>query len=161
MTTITNTTNHRQNGRDAANAERGALKRWLTLTSDIRAAGSNDSEAYATARSESCEGYVERGGSANSFKTKLSNCGVILDAFPDQTVDQISKAFTSVPDAYRAAKAPVDADGNHVVTVKGDDERKGDFRSTARLALGAGVTVAELRAILDDEAGKLDSAVYG
>jgi hypothetical protein len=155
MTTITNTGSFRQNGRDAANAERGALRRWLTLTAAIRETGPSDSDQYAAARSESCEGYVERGGSANSFKTKLSNCNFILDTFVDRTIDQISKDFTSIPDAYRAAKAPVDADGNHVVTVKSADERKGDFRSAVRLALGAGVTTDELRAIIAEEAAKL------
>ena len=155
MTTITNTGSFRQNGRDAANAERGALKRWLTLTAAIRETGPSDSDAYAAARAESREGYVERGGSADSFKSKLSNCNVILDAFAGQTIDQICKDYTSVPDAYRAARTPVDSDGNRVVTVKSADERKGDFRSAVRLALGAGVTTDELRAIIAEEAAKL------
>lgn len=153
--TATNTVNYRQNGRDAANAERGALKRWLMLTVAIREAGPTDSDEYAAAREESRDGYVERGGSANSFKSKLSNCNVILDTFADKTVDQIAREFTSVPDAYRAAKSPVDADGNRVVTAKSADERKGDFRSAVRLALGAGVTTDELRAIIAEEAAKL------
>jgi hypothetical protein len=149
------TTNYRQNGRDVANAERGAFKRWLTMTADIRSAGDSESEEYKTARSESSEGYVERGGSANTFKTKLSNCNLILDTFSDETVDQIAKRFTSITDAYRSAKAPVDADGNHVVTVKSATEREADVRSAVRLALGAGVTTDALRVIIAEEAAKL------
>jgi hypothetical protein len=152
---VTNTVNYRQNGRDAANAERGALKRWLIMTAAIRETGPSDSDQYAAAREESRDGYVERGGQATSFKTKLSNCNVILDAFKDQTIDEICKSYTSVPDAYRAAKTPVDSEGNRVVTVKSADERKGDFRSAVRLALGAGVSTDELRAIIAEEAAKL------
>jgi hypothetical protein len=148
-------TNFRQNGRDIANAERGALRKWLVGAADIRSAGDSESDEYKFARSESCEGYVERGGSAQTFKTKLSNCNVILDAFADETVDQICKRFTSVPDAYRAAKAPVDADGNHVVTVKSAAERAADARSAIRLALGGGVSSDELRQIIAEEAAKL------
>lgn len=155
MTNTTNTTNFRQNGRDVANSERGALRSWLTMASDIRSAGPKDSDAYNEARDESREGYVERGGSANTFKTKLSNCNVILDAFSDKTVKEIAADFTSVPDAYRAAKSPTDSDGNRVVTRKGTDERIAHFRSTARLALGAGVDVDTLRAVIDEEADKL------
>lgn len=155
MTTTTNTGSFRQNGRDVALAERGALRKWLVMTVAIRSAGDSESDAYKSARSESCEGYVERGGSANAFKSKLSNCNVILDRFSDLTVAQISAQFTSVPDAYRAAKAPVDGDGNHVVTTKSPAERIADVRSAARLALGAGVSLDDILAAVKDEAAKL------
>lgn len=154
MSNNTNT-DFRQNGRNVALAERGALRKWLVMTAAIREAGAPDSDEYATAREESRDGYVERGGSANTFKTKLSNCGVILDAFGDMSIDDIAKQYNSVPDAYRAAKTPVDSDGNRVVTPKSAAERAADVRSAVRLALGAGVTTDELRTIIAEEAAKL------
>jgi len=158
MTTTTNTVNYRQNGRDAANAEGGAFKRWLVASVAIRLNGPSDSDEYVAARDETRDGYVERGGTANTFKTKLSNCNLILDTFADLTVDQIVREHKNLNRAYKAAQdvhAPKDADGNRLVTPKSADERLGDVRAAIRLALGSGITSDQIRAIVAEEAAKL------
>lgn len=141
------TTNYRQNGRDVANAEGTAFKRWLKCAQDIRTAGDKESDAYKAARGESAEGYVERGGSANTFKTKLSNCNVILDTFADRTIDELVKDHRNLNVAYRAAQtanAPKDAEGNPVVTTKGVAEYLGDVESVSRRAAGKNATLEEI-----------------
>ena len=149
--TATNTANYRQNGRDAANAEGGAFKRWLVATVAIRLNGPSDSDEYVAARDETRDGYVERGGTANTFKTKLSNCNLILDTFADLTVDQIVREHKNLNRAYtaaQAANAPKDADGNPVVTTKSGDERCGDIESAGRRAHGASVPFEDALAAL-------------
>lgn len=77
------------------------------------------------------------------------------------TDDEKADTVKSARNVWKTRKSNVknggrkSVDGNRMVTVKGEAERAADFRSAARLALGAGVTVDVLRAIIDEEEAKL------
>lgn len=154
---------HFTNGRSAALGESLGFRRWLAVIDGAIGEGKmaadhkNDSESFTTAMAEARLGYLTA-GTGNTFDKSATYLRKIRVAFPDATVDQLVKDYGNLNRAYNAAKAalrPVDADGNHVVTTKSADEREGDFRAMARLALGAGVSQARLDAIVAEEAAKL------
>lgn len=164
MTAITTETSvHFQNGRSAGLGDSLGFRRWMAVIDGAIEVGGfsadykADSDAYKAAMGEARDGFMTV-GSKDTFDKSATYLRKIRAAFPSTTVDEMVKSYGNLNKAYKAAQrelAPKDGNGNPVVTKKTKDERGGDFDATARLALAAGWTVAELTARLEKVADSM------